>query len=60
MDVKLLESIVKLMRVNDLNEVDLRDGDKRVMMKRGAAFVQVPRECGPDRCADDRPAAYRR
>jgi acetyl-CoA carboxylase biotin carboxyl carrier protein len=42
MDVSLLERIVKLMRVNDLSEVDLRDGDKRVMLKRGSVVVQAP------------------
>jgi acetyl-CoA carboxylase biotin carboxyl carrier protein len=35
MDVSLLQSIVKLMQANDLNVVDLRDGEKRVMLKRG-------------------------
>ena len=37
MDVGLLERIVKLMAANDLNTVDVRDGDKRVILKRGAA-----------------------
>jgi acetyl-CoA carboxylase biotin carboxyl carrier protein len=36
MDVDLLEQIVKLMSANDLNTVDVRDGDKRVILKRGA------------------------
>ena len=36
MDVALLERIVKLMASNDLNTVDVRDGDKRVILKRGA------------------------
>ena len=35
MDVLLLQSIVKLMQANDLNVVDLRDGEKRVMLRRG-------------------------
>src|SRR4051794_535894 len=39
MDVSLLERIVKLMTANDLNTVDVRDGDKRVILKRGANFV---------------------
>ena len=39
MNVRLLEQIVKLMAANDLNTVDVRDGDKRVILKRGAAFV---------------------
>src|SRR3954468_8321099 len=36
MDVTLLDRIVKLMSANDLNTVDVRDGDKRVILKRGA------------------------
>jgi acetyl-CoA carboxylase biotin carboxyl carrier protein len=39
MDVSLLERMVKLMAANDLSTVDVRDGDKRVILKRGAAFV---------------------
>ena len=39
MDVGLLEQLVSLMAANDLNTVDLRDGDKRVILKRGAAFA---------------------
>ena len=31
----LLEQIVKLMAANDLNTVDVRDGDRRVILKRG-------------------------
>lgn len=37
MDVDLLAQIVKLMQANDLNTVDLRDGDKRIVLKSGAA-----------------------
>ena len=37
MDVRLLEQLVKLMAANDLNTVDVRDGDKRVVLKRGPA-----------------------
>lgn len=36
MDVDLLEQIVKLMSANDLNTVDVRDGEKRIVLKRGA------------------------
>lgn len=42
MDVGLLERLVKLMASNDLNTVDVRDGDKRVILKRGAALVAAP------------------
>ena len=41
MNVRLLEQIVKLMAANDLNTVDVRDGDKRVIVKRGAVVQQV-------------------
>jgi acetyl-CoA carboxylase biotin carboxyl carrier protein len=41
MDVSLLERIVRLMSANDLNTVDVRDGDKRVILKRGAAVSYV-------------------
>ena len=41
MDVALLEQIVQLMAANDLNTVDLRDGDKRVILKRGAVAPTV-------------------
>ena len=39
MDVNLLEQLVRLMSANDLSTVDLRDGDKRVVLKRGADVV---------------------
>ena len=42
MDVSLLERMVKLMAANDLNTVDVRDGDKRVILKRGAAAFVAP------------------
>ena len=41
MDVRLLEQIVKLMAANDLNTVDVRDGDRRVILKRGTAFAHI-------------------
>lgn len=39
MDVSLLQQLVKLMAANDLNTIDLRDGTKRVVLKRGAAVA---------------------
>ena len=39
MDVNLLEQIVRLMSANDLNTVDLRDGNQRVVLKRGTPIV---------------------
>ena len=50
MDVRLLEQLVKLMAANDLNTVDLRDGDRRVVLKRGPAVSPVayaPSMAGP-------------
>jgi acetyl-CoA carboxylase biotin carboxyl carrier protein len=41
MDVSLLERLVRLMSANDLNTVDVRDGDKRVILKRGATVSFV-------------------
>jgi len=37
MDVDLLSRIVELMTENDVNTVDVRDGQRRVVIKRGAA-----------------------
>jgi acetyl-CoA carboxylase biotin carboxyl carrier protein len=42
MDVGLLKQLVELMSANDLNTVDLRDGQKRVVLKRGAAVSAGP------------------
>lgn len=46
-DVGLLAQIVELMAANDLNTVDVRNGDRRVILKRGAVtgpvqVVQAP------------------
>jgi acetyl-CoA carboxylase biotin carboxyl carrier protein len=42
MDVGLLERIVKLMVANDLNTVEVRDGERRVTLKRGAMASATP------------------
>ena len=42
MDVGLLEQIVRLMAANDLNTVDVRDGARRIVLKRGPAVVAMP------------------
>lgn len=39
MDVSLLEQIVQLMSENDLNTVDVRDGQRRIILKRGQAVI---------------------
>jgi acetyl-CoA carboxylase biotin carboxyl carrier protein len=41
MNVRLIEQIVKLMAANDLNTVDVRDGDQRIILKRGPAGATV-------------------
>ena len=41
MDVDLLEQIVRLMASNDLSTVDVRDGDKRIMLRRGGETPPV-------------------
>jgi acetyl-CoA carboxylase biotin carboxyl carrier protein len=52
MDVNLLEQLVKLMSTNDLNTVEVRDGDRRVVLKRGAVagpvqYVPAPGNYAP-------------
>jgi acetyl-CoA carboxylase biotin carboxyl carrier protein len=39
MSLDLLEKITRLMKDNDLNTVEVRDGDKRVILKRGALIA---------------------
>ena len=41
MDMGLLEQMTRLMKENDLNTVDVRDGDKRVILKRGAVIAPM-------------------
>jgi acetyl-CoA carboxylase biotin carboxyl carrier protein len=40
-DVGYMEQIARLMAANDLNTVDVRDGDRRVILKRGQPVVSV-------------------
>lgn len=47
MDVNLLEQIVQMMASHDLNTVDVRDGDRRVILKRGAATLMMPAAHAP-------------
>jgi acetyl-CoA carboxylase biotin carboxyl carrier protein len=39
MDVALLKDIVRLMSDNDLNTVDLREGDCRIVLRKGPAYA---------------------
>ena len=47
MDVNLLAQIVDLMAAADLNTVDVRDGDRRVILKRGALTGPVQMVAAP-------------
>ena len=49
MNVTLLEQIIHLMAANDLNTVDLREGDKRVVLRRGAVqtYAAAPQAYAP-------------
>jgi acetyl-CoA carboxylase biotin carboxyl carrier protein len=42
MDISLLEQLTRMMNDADLNTVDLRDGEKRIVLKRGAVQVAAP------------------
>jgi acetyl-CoA carboxylase biotin carboxyl carrier protein len=41
MNVDFLQQLVNLMASNDLNTVDLRDSDRRIVLKRGVAQVMA-------------------
>jgi acetyl-CoA carboxylase biotin carboxyl carrier protein len=62
MDVDLLEQIIKLMSANDLNTVDVRDGEKRVILKRGAVqaittYTPQPAGLAPSPASSSAPSA---
>jgi acetyl-CoA carboxylase biotin carboxyl carrier protein len=57
MDVNLLAKLVELMASADLNTVDVRDGDRRVILKRGAVFGTLPATHAPVSSAASLPAA---
>lgn len=42
MSIDLLEQITRLMKDNDLNTLEVRDGAKRILLKRGAEYVSAP------------------
>ena len=42
MNMELLEKMVRLMASHDLSTVDVRDGDKRIILRRGAMQVAMP------------------
>jgi acetyl-CoA carboxylase biotin carboxyl carrier protein len=51
MDLRLLSQIVELMASADLNTVDVRDGDRRVILKRGAVMGPVQMMAAPQTAA---------
>jgi acetyl-CoA carboxylase biotin carboxyl carrier protein len=57
MDVEFLQQIVKVMAANDLNTVDLRDGNRRVVLKRGATVMAAPPVTYAPAAAPSAPAA---
>jgi acetyl-CoA carboxylase biotin carboxyl carrier protein len=57
MDLSLLERIVKLMEVNDLSAVELRDGEKRVFLQRGVPASAAPAPAAAPSAPAARPAA---
>jgi acetyl-CoA carboxylase biotin carboxyl carrier protein len=68
MDLGLLQRLVKLMEANDLNMVELRDGDRRVILRRGAAPMEgsvimpqmsatAPSAAAPAKGGEDKSAA---
>jgi acetyl-CoA carboxylase biotin carboxyl carrier protein len=60
MDVGVLEKLVKLMRTNDLTTVEVADGDRRILLKRGGeavAFAPSPVGHAPAKSAGPTEAA---
>lgn len=47
MDLKTLRQLIKLMKDNDLSELDLRDKDEQVTLKRGSAPGSVVHHAAP-------------
>lgn len=58
MDVDLLKQLVQLMSANDLNTVDLRDGQKRIVLKRGAVMAAAPAHMPYAPSAQFQPSPY--
>ena len=55
MNTDLLQQIIKLMSANDLNMVDLRDGEKRVILRRGAVPVPMHMSMSPTHAVNAAP-----
>ena len=59
MNIDLLQQITALMKENDLNTVDVRDGERRIVLKRGAMYVESAPSYAPSapRAGAERSAA---
>ncbi|MGF1633911.1 MAG: acetyl-CoA carboxylase biotin carboxyl carrier protein [Phycisphaerae bacterium] len=57
MDLSLLQQLIELMGHNDLNTVELRDGEQRIMLQRGMALTGQPAGPSPAHAAPSQPAA---
>ncbi len=54
-DIRKLKQLIELMKENDLSELDLREGDEQVSIKRGSTAVVAP--LAPVAAAPSGPAA---
>lgn len=55
-DVRTIKYLVGLMSQHDLNEIDLREGDLRIRLRRGAREILVPSPPAPQPAAPVSPA----
>lgn len=46
-DVTTVKSLVQLMEEFEVNEIDLRDGERRILLRRGVASVAAPSYSAP-------------
>ena len=56
-DIRTVKSLAALMTQHDLSEIDLRDGDQRVRLRRGAAPVVTTAPAAPTSYAPPPPPA---
>ena len=58
MDLAMLEKMIQMMSAHDVSALDVRDGDKRVILRRGAHVVAAaPAVAAPQTVAVSAPAA---
>jgi acetyl-CoA carboxylase biotin carboxyl carrier protein len=56
-DVRTIRYLVRLMREHDLGEIDLREGDRRICLRRAVAPAAAPAPAAPAHAAPAAPAA---